>query len=129
MDSLHERLAGLIMRSQYGDDYYLPEDLPALYEEGARHGSTACSCSAGGYRHGQRLPGVSDFGIPRQGVEGKIAKVRAMGGHVILVCNANFIDADTEYGRKYGQSRTQLERRGHARFRKCCYSPISATVR
>ena len=28
----------LIMRSQYGDDYYLPEDLPALYEEGARHG-------------------------------------------------------------------------------------------
>ena len=118
----------LILRSQYGDDYYLPEDLPALYEEGARHGIN--SLFLFGWWDTGMDNGYPEYPISEsraKALKENIAKVRAMGGHVILVCNANFIDADTEYGRKYGQSRTQLDRRGHARFRKCCYSPVSAT--
>lgn len=118
----------IIMRSQYGVDYYLPEDLPALYEEGARHGVD--SLFLFGWWDTGMDNGYPEYPISPQrarALKENIAKVRAMGGHVILVCNANFIDADTAYGRQHGREYTQLDRRGHVRFRKCCYSPYSAT--
>lgn len=118
----------IIMRSQYGDDYYRPEDLPALYEEGAKYGVDTIFLFgwwASGFDN--HYPEYNTTPEHAQAVKENIAKVRAMGGRVILVCNANFIDADTEYGKKYGMEQSQLDRRGHARFRKCCYSPFTAT--
>lgn len=94
----------IIMRSQYGLDYYRPEDLPAMYEAGAKYGIHTLFLFAWwkmgmdrGYPYYEEAyPGAF------KDLADNIEKVRQMGGRVILECNCHFLDPQVDYYEKFG---------------------------
>ena len=94
----------IIMRSQYGEDYYTPKDLPAMYEAGAKYGIHTLFLFAwwkGGMDrdypyYEEAYPGAF------KDLADNIKKVQQMGGRVILECNCHFLDPQVDYYEKFG---------------------------
>ena len=94
----------IIMRSQYGEDYYVAEDLPEIYKTGAKYGIHTLFLFAW-WKDGmdrnypyylEPYPGAF------QKLKENIQKVRDMGGRVILECNCHFLDPSNDYFREHG---------------------------
>ncbi|MBR1705715.1 MAG: hypothetical protein IJ721_02870 [Bacteroidales bacterium] len=104
----------IIMRSQYGEDYYKPEDLPAMYEAGAKYGIHTLFLFAWwkegmdrGYPYYEEAyPGAF------QDLADNIRKVQEMGGRIILECNCHFLDPSTDYYEKFGKDVVILDING-----------------
>lgn len=94
----------IIMRSQYGEDYYTADDLPAMYRAGAKYGIHTLFLFAW-WKEGMDR-GYPYYNEPFPGAYQKlkenIQKVRDMGGRVILECNCHFLDPSNEYYRQHG---------------------------
>ncbi len=94
----------IIMRSQYGLDYYKPEDLPAMYMAGARYGIHTLFLF--GWWKGGMDRDYPYYEEPYPGafkdLGDNIRKVRQMGGRVILECNCHFLDPQVDYYEKFG---------------------------
>jgi len=106
----------IIMRSQYGEDYLLPEDLPRVYEVGAKYGLHTLFLF-GWWKEGldrgypgyeERYPG--SFKEIRENIE----KVQAMGGRVILVAAGHLIDPSTEWYKTVGKDLAVIDINGEA---------------
>ena len=118
----------LIMRSQYGDDYFTPEQLPDVWEEGMRHGINTLFLF--GWWDSGMDNGYPEYKISPErskALKESIATIQKRGGHVILVCTTWFFDWSTEYAKKYGLEQCQMNRRGFPQTVKVCYAPHSAT--
>ena len=104
----------IILRSQYGVDYYTFDDLPRLHEIGKKHGIDSL------FLFGWWTEGM-DFGYPeynmtpesKKKLRENIKKVQDAGGHVILVCNANYVDPRTEYYKKHGDDVIRIDMNGN----------------
>ena len=107
VDPWVRRLTGfqrIIMRSQYGEDYYTPKDLPAMYKAGAKYGIHTLFLFAwwkGGMDrdypyYEEAYPGAF------KDLADNIKKVQEMGGRVILECNCHFLDPQVDYYEKFG---------------------------
>ncbi len=94
----------IIMRSQYGEDYYKASDLPKVYEAGAKRGIHTVFLFAWWKEGMDRVYPI--YTEPYEGawaeLKENIAKVREMGGRVILECNCHFLDPSTDYYREFG---------------------------
>ena len=105
----------IIMRSQYGEDYYKASDLPKVYLEGAKRGIHTIFLFAW-WKEGMDR----NYPIYKEPYEGawaelkeNIAKVREMGGRVILECNCHFLDPHTDYYKEFGQDLVILDINGN----------------
>lgn len=94
----------IIMRSQYGENYFKPEDLPQVYLNGAKHGLNTLFIFAW-WKEGMDR-GYPEYNEPYPGafkaLSENIKKIQDMGGHVVLECNCHFLDPHGEFYRKYG---------------------------
>ena len=105
----------IIMRSQYGEDYYKPQDLPAMYEAGAKYGIKTLFLFAwwkGGMDrdypyYEEAYPGAF------KDLADNIRKVQEMGGRVILECNCHFLDPSTDYYKLFGKDVVILDINGN----------------
>lgn len=95
----------IIMRSQYGEDYYKASDLPKVYEEGAKRGVHTIFLFAW-WKEGMDR----NYPIYTEPYEGawdelrdSIHKVQEMGGRIILECNCHFMDPHIDYYKKFGK--------------------------
>ncbi len=105
----------IIMRSQYGEDYYRASDLPRVYLEGAKRGIHTIFLFAW-WKEGMDR----NYPIYTEPYEGawaelkeNIAKVRELGGRVILECNCHFLDPHTDYYEKFGRDLVILDINGN----------------
>ncbi len=105
----------IIMRSQYGEDYYKASDLPRVYLEGAKRGIHTIFLFAW-WKEGMDR----NYPIYTEPYEGawaelkeNIAKVREMGGRVILECNCHFLDPHTDYYKEFGEELVILDINGN----------------
>lgn len=103
-----EKMTGwqrIIMRSQYGEDYYTAEDLPRIYENGKKYGIHTLFLFAW-WKEGMDR-GYPYYSEPYPGafknLADNIKKVQDMGGRVILECNCHFLDPATDYYKEYGE--------------------------
>ena len=105
----------IILRSQYGEDYYTARDLPRLYEEGAKYGIHTLFLFAW-WREGMdraypiyKEPYAGAFDELKKNIQ----KVQDMGGRVILECNCHFLDPQGDYYRQYGDEVKILDINGN----------------
>lgn len=105
----------IIMRSQYGEDYYTAKDLPRIYEAGAKYGIHTLFLFAW-WREGMdraypiyKEPYAGAFDELRE----NILKVQQMGGRVILECNCHFLDPQGEYYKQFGSEVKVLDINGN----------------
>lgn len=113
-----EELTGwqrIILRSQYGEDYYTAKDLPRIYEAGAKYGIHTLFLFAW-WREGMdraypiyKEPYAGAFDELRE----NILKVQQMGGRVILECNCHFLDPQGEYYKQFGDEVKILDINGN----------------
>ena len=113
-----EELTGwqrIILRSQYGEDYYTAKDLPRIYEAGAKYGIHTLFLFAW-WREGMdraypiyKEPYKGAFDELRE----NILKVQQMGGRVILECNCHFLDPQGEYYKQFGDEVKILDINGN----------------
>lgn len=105
----------IIMRSQYGEDYYKAEDLPELYRIGAKYGIHTLFLFAW-WKEGmdrnyptytEPYPGA--FAALRENIH----KVQEMGGRVILECNCHFLDPTNPYYKEFGDEVKILDINGN----------------
>ncbi len=105
----------VIMRSQYGEDYYKAEDLPRLYEIGARYGIHTLFLF--GWWKGGMDREYPTYEEPYPGafqeLRDNIHKVQQMGGRVILECNAHFMDPTNPYYKEFGEEVRILDINGN----------------
>lgn len=94
----------IILRSQYGEDYYTARDLPRIYEAGAKYGIHTLFLFAW-WKEGMdraypiyKEPYIGAFDALRENIQ----KVQDMGGRVILECNCHFLDPEGDYYKTYG---------------------------
>ena len=112
-----QRMTGwqrIILRSQYGEDYIQPEDLPRIYEVGAKYGLHTLFLF-GWWKEGldrgypgyeERYPG--SFAALKENIE----KVQAMGGRVILVAAGHLIDPSTQWYKTEGKELAVIDING-----------------
>lgn len=120
----------IIMRSQYGEDYYTAEDLPRLYEIGAKYGIKTLFLFAWwkegmdkGYPHyNQAYEGAYDL------LKENIRKVQKLGGRVILECNCHFIDPQFDFYNEHGDEVKIIDINGNE-VRKAFVYPGSGEFR
>ncbi|MBQ7661209.1 MAG: hypothetical protein IJS44_04070 [Clostridia bacterium] len=105
----------IIMRSQYGEDYYKAEDLPRMYAAGAKYGIHTLFLFAW-WKEGMDR----NYPIYTEPYEGafkalseNIKKVQDMGGRVILECNCHFMDPKTDYYKTFGDEVKLLDINGN----------------
>lgn len=95
----------IIMRSQYGEDYYTAEDLPRIYETGEKHGIHTLFLH-GWWKEGMDR-GYPYYNEPYSGAYKKLAKnikkLQDMGGHIILACTSYFLDPQMDYYKEHGE--------------------------
>lgn len=105
----------IIMRSQYGEDYYKASDLPKVYLEGAKRGVHTIFLFAWWKEGMDRNYPIYKEPYPGAWAELKenIAKVREMGGRVILECNCHFLDPHTDYYKEFGRELVILDINGN----------------
>lgn len=105
----------IIMRSQYGEDYYKASDLPKIYEAGAKHGIHTIFLFAW-WKEGMDR-NYPTYQEPYEGafkeLSENIKKVQDMGGRVILECNCHFMDPKNPYYEKYGDEVKILDINGN----------------
>ncbi|MBE5777053.1 MAG: hypothetical protein E7326_06055 [Clostridiales bacterium] len=99
----------IIMKHQYGEIYHTYDDLPRLYEEGAKYGINMIllfawweeGMDAGypNYRPDERMGGAAKL-------TAAIQKINEMGGRVILYANGHLIDLATDYYKTEGYKYT-----------------------
>ena len=99
----------IIMKHQYGEIYHTYDDLPRLYEEGARYGINMIllfawweeGMDAGypNYRPDARMGGAEKL-------TAAIKKINGMGGRVVLYANGHLIDLATDYYKTEGYKYT-----------------------
>ena len=105
----------VIMRSQYGEDYFRPEDLPALYLAGKKYGMDTIFLFSW-WKDGldRNYPYYDE---PAEGefkkLKEKVREVRDMGGRVILEMNCHFIDQQTDFYKKYGRDLAVIDKNGN----------------
>lgn len=113
----------VIMRSQYGEDYYTPDDLPAMYEAGRKYGIDTLFLFAW-WKEGMDK-NYPEYNEPYPGAYKKlrenIRKVQEMGGHVILEMNCHFIDPQTEFFKQYADEVTVKDIHGNHVHRAFVY--------
>jgi hypothetical protein len=105
----------VIMRSQYGEDHFKPEDLPALYESGAKHGIKTLFLF-GWWKEGMdRAYPKYEEAYPGAFKElaDNIRKVQELGGRVILECNCHFMDPAGDFYKEYGEECRLLDINGN----------------
>ena len=94
----------IIMRSQYGEDYYKASDLPKIYEEGAKRGIHTIFLFAW-WKEGMDR-NYPTYEEPYPGafkeLSDNIKKVQDMGGSIILECNCHFLDPHNPYYKEFG---------------------------
>lgn len=105
----------VIMRSQYGEDHYKPEDLPRLYEEGARYGIKTLFLFAWWKEGMDRAYPKYEEAYPGafKDLADNIRKVQEMGGRVILECNCHFMDPSSDFYKQYGEECRLLDINGN----------------
>ena len=105
----------VIMRSQYGEDYYTPQDLPALYEEGAKYGIKTLFLFAWWKEGMDRAYPKYEEAYPGafKDLADNIRKVQEMGGRVILECNCHFMDPSGDFYKNYGEECRLLDINGN----------------
>jgi len=105
----------IIMRSQYGEDYYTADDLPEMYLAGAKYGIHTLFLF-GWWKEGmdQMYP---DYTEPYPGAYQKlkenIQKVRDLGGRVILEMNCHFLDPKSDFYKQHGDEVKILDINGN----------------
>jgi len=105
----------IIMRSQYGEDYYKASDLVRVYEAGAKRGIHTIFLFAW-WKEGmdRNYPVYTE---PYEGawaeLKENIRKVREMGGRVILECNCHFLDPHLDYYKEFGEELVILDINGN----------------
>lgn len=95
----------IIMRSQYGEDYYKASDLPKIYEEGAKRGIHTIFLFAW-WKEGmdRNYPTYQEpYPGAFQELSDNIKKVQDMGGHIILECNCHFMDPHNDFYKQNGE--------------------------
>ena len=93
----------VILKSQYGEDYYKFSDLPAMYEAGHKYGIDTLFLFAwwkGGMDSGYPIYEEPYPGAWRELKDG-VAEVRRRGGCVILECNCNYVDVTGDFYKKH----------------------------
>lgn len=105
----------VIMRSQYGEDYYTPKDLPALYQEGAKYGIKTLFLFAWWKEGMDRAYPKYEEAYPGafKDLADNIRKVQEMGGRVILECNCHFMDPTSDFYKQYGEECRLLDINGN----------------
>ena len=105
----------IIMRSQYGEDYYKASDLPRVYLEGAKRGIHTIFLFAWWKEGMDRNYPIYQEPYPGAWAELRenIQKVREMGGRVILECNCHFLDPHTDYYKEFGEELVILDINGN----------------
>lgn len=105
----------VIMRSQNGEDNFKAEDLPALYQAGAKYGIKTLFLF-GWWKEGMDRA-YPKYEEPYPGafkaLADNIAKVREMGGRVILECNCHFMDPKSDFYREHGEECRLLDINGN----------------
>ena len=105
----------IIMRSQYGEDYYKASDLPKIYEEGAKRGIHTIFLFAW-WKEGMDR-NYPTYQEPYPGafkeLSENIKKVQDMGGHIILECNCHFLDPNNPYYKEFGDEVKILDINGN----------------
>lgn len=113
----------IIMRSQYGVDYYTADDLPAIYEAGRQYGIDTIFLFAW-WKQGMDR-GYPSYEEPHPGafreLRRNIQKVQQMGGHVILECNCHFLDPQAPYYHEFGDEVKLLDINGNEIRRSFVY--------
>ena len=120
----------IIMRSQYGEDYYKAEDLPAAFLEGKKRGIDTVFLFAWwkegmdrNYPHyTEAYPGA--FADLTRAME----KIRSLGGRVILECNSHFMDPHADFYREHGEEVRILDINGNE-FRPAFVYPGQGELR
>lgn len=97
----------LIMRSQWGHDFFKPEDLPEVYRIGAEHGVHSMFLF-GWWKSGFDRDYPDCYAEAMDGLEENIKKVQEMGGHVILDCLASCVDAKSKFYNELGGKDAQI---------------------
>lgn len=94
----------VIMRSQYGEDYYKPSDLPELYNVGKKYGLKTIFLFAWWKEGMDRAYPKYEEQYPGEfkDLADNIRKVQEMGGRVILECNCHFIDPSSDFYKNNG---------------------------
>ena len=95
----------IIMRSQYGLDYYTAKDLPEIYKAGAKYGIHTIFLFAWWKAGMDRDYPYYEEAYPGafKDLADNIKKVQEMGGRVILECNCHFLDPQVDYYEKFGK--------------------------
>lgn len=105
----------IIMRSQYGEDYYKAEDLPDVYLAGVARGIKTIFLFAW-WKEGmdrnyptynEPYPGAYDA------LRESIAKIQSLGGRVILECNCHFLDPANPFYKEHGDEVKILDINGN----------------
>jgi len=95
----------IIMRSQYGEDYFKPEDLPFLYKTGMKYGINTLFLFAW-WKAGMDR-NYPHYEEPYEGawaaLKENIDEIRKLGGRVILECNCHFLDPTGEFYKQFGE--------------------------
>ncbi|MBQ9428379.1 MAG: hypothetical protein IJU41_02400 [Clostridia bacterium] len=105
----------IILRSQYGEDYYTAEDLPRIYEAGAKYGIRTIFLFAW-WKEGmdRNYPIYKEpYGGAFRALAENIKKVQDMGGRVILECNCHFMDPHIDYYKQFGEEVRMLDINGN----------------
>ena len=112
-----EELTGwqrVIMRSQYGEDYFTAEDLPELYKIGAKYGIHTIFLFAW-WKEGMDRA-YPKYEEPYPGAFKKLSenieKVQKLGGRVILECNCHFMDRSSDFYKEHGEFARMLDING-----------------
>lgn len=102
----------VILRHQFGEIFWRYEDLPRLYLEGKQYGLDTLLVF-GWWR------GRFDNGYPHyepddelggaEGLRAAIARVRELGGHVILYNNGILIDKKTDFYREHASAAARID--------------------
>lgn len=113
-----EELTGwqrIIMRSQYGEDYYKAEDLPEIYRIGAKYGIHTLFLFAW-WKEGmdRNYPTYTEpYPGAFKALRENIQKVRELGGRVILECNCHFLDPTNPFYKEFGDEVKILDINGN----------------
>ena len=118
IDPWMRRMTGfqrVLMRSQFGEDYYKPEDLPQLYLDGAKYGIKTLFLFAWWKEGMDRAYPKYEEPYPGafKDLAENIKKVQELGGRVILECNCHFMDPSGDFYKQYGEECRLLDINGN----------------
>ena len=118
IDDWMRRMTGfqrVLMRSQFGEDYYTAADLPQLYLDGAKYGIKTIFLFSW-WKEGMDRA-YPKYEEPYPGAFKELAeaikKVQELGGRVILECNCHFMDPSGDFYKQYGAECRLLDINGN----------------